>query len=112
MIKSIVVLGVAVGLLISSFAHDEVVALLTAFATVFPLFMISGVFWPMESMPSLVKTACSLAPLSIPINAFRFVVSRGWSVLYFEVFLGYIVSCVYISIMIVATLITFRVSSF
>ena len=70
--------GVSTGLLISSLNHDENIALSMVTIIVFSMLVVTGVFWLMESMPTLSKNVFMLLPLSIPNFSFRLVVSKGW----------------------------------
>ncbi|CAG2162880.1 unnamed protein product [Oppiella nova] len=103
--------GIILGLLVSAVAPNEVAALLMAFGLVFPMWMICGVFWPLDSVPGIMRTIFYMAPLSLPIESIRYIITRGWTIHYFDVQVGYAVSGVYNIVLFVATVFIFHLSS-
>ncbi|XP_054161211.1 ABC transporter G family member 23-like [Oppia nitens] len=104
-------LGIILGLSISAVAPNEVAALLMAFGLVFPMWMICGVFWPLNSVPELLRTIFYMAPLSIPIESIRHIITRGWTIEYFDVLSGYLISAGYNIVLFIATVFIFHWSS-
>ena len=82
-----------------------------AFGFVFPMWMICGVFWPLDAVPGLLKTLFYMAPLSLPIESTRYIIARGWDINYFDVQIGYAVSGVYNIVLFVTTAIVFHMTS-
>ncbi len=91
--------GITFGLLISSLCSDETSALILGSGIVFPIWLICGVFWPIESMEILMQRISYLLPLTIPIKALSCVMSRGWDLMTSIVVMGYTTSFIYSIIM-------------
>lgn len=82
--------GMALGLVVSAFSHNESEALAMAMASFLPVSIISGVFWPVDSMPSFLKPISKLGPQTLSLDAMRAVISRGWDLSNLVVLLGLI----------------------
>ena len=65
---------------------------------ILPLWIMSGVLWPLESIPHYFRYISDLSPLTQPLDALRSVMLRGWTYSQPSVIQGYLVSLVYISI--------------
>ena len=72
---------------------------------------IVSMFWPLDSVPGIMRTIFYMAPLSLPIESIRYIITRGWSIHYFDVQVGYAVSGVYNIVLFVATVFIFHLSS-
>jgi ABC-type polysaccharide/polyol phosphate export permease len=59
------------------------------------LFITSGLFWPMEAITPTFRTIFSCTPLTLPLDSLRSLMTRGWSISNYNVFIGYIVSITY-----------------
>ncbi|CAG2171610.1 unnamed protein product [Oppiella nova] len=82
------VCGMAYGILISAITKEENFTLILCMGSMFPQFLLSGVVWPVETMPKIlifISTAKS-------IEAVRYMLYRGWGLDHFEVYLGFIIS--------------------
>jgi len=64
--------------------------------SVAPLYVISGLFWPIESMPLYFQWVVKWSPMTAPIIALRSVMYRGWTPYWFDVLFGYLISLLYI----------------
>lgn len=60
------------------------------FGFIFPMWMMSGVFWPMESISLGLRNIFWKLPLSTPIRAIECIVKRAWSYQDVEVFNAYL----------------------
>lgn len=78
---------------------------------VFPIWMMCGVFWPLESISEPMQRIFWLMPLSYPIRSIDQIVKRGWSIEHASVQLGYFTSLFYNSILLVANVIAFHLTS-
>lgn len=78
---------------------------------VFPVWMMCGVFWPLESLIAWIQKIFWCMPLSLPIRSIEHIVKRGWTVQHAEVQLGYLVSLGYSSVLLVANVIIFHITS-
>lgn len=60
---------ITIGLLIGSLANSENTALLTSLLIILPMFFLSNLFFPVEIMPSLIKTIGNNLPLTLAIRS-------------------------------------------
>lgn len=101
--------GIGFGLLISSICADEVTAMVIGSAVVFPTWCVCGTFWPIDGMGTIGKTLTYFLPLTLPLEALRCIVERGWDITYLPVFAGFFVCGVYIFIFVFLSIIFFRI---
>ncbi len=59
------------------------------------MWMFSGVFWPIECLPYFLRIISNFGPLTLPIDALRSVMIRGWTIRYTQVLNGYLISLLY-----------------
>jgi len=79
----IFILGVGnqgLGFMLSSFAKNEFQAIQFLPLILFPSLLLSGVFWPLEAVPALLRPVSSFVPLTYAVEGLRCVMIRGWSV--------------------------------
>lgn len=77
----IALLGVvsqSLGILLSGLAKREVQAIQFFPFVVLPAFLLSGIFWPIEAIPSWLRPASYLIPPTYAVDACRDVMLRGW----------------------------------
>ena len=77
----IFVLGVGtqgLGFLLSSNAKSEFQAIQFLPLILFPSILLAGVFWPLESVPTLLRPISDFIPLTYAVDACRSVMIRGW----------------------------------
>jgi len=70
--------SVSLGMLLSISARSELQALQMVPFIVLPTFLLSGIFWPAESIPTWLRPFTHLFPPSHAVEAVRSVVGRGW----------------------------------
>ncbi|MBA3045927.1 MAG: ABC transporter permease [Candidatus Thermoplasmatota archaeon] len=68
----------ALGILLSSITHREAQAIQLIPFIIMPGFLLSGVFWPLEALPTWLRPFSYLVPPSYAIDACRSVMLRGW----------------------------------
>jgi ABC-2 type transport system permease protein len=66
------------GILLSTGAKNELQAIQFIPLIIFPSILLSGLFWPIESIPSVLQPASYLIPLRYGIDAERAIMLRGW----------------------------------
>ena len=66
------------GFLLSSLAKNEFQAIQFFPIILFPSILLSGVFWPIEAVPELIRPVSSFIPLTYAVDAMRSVMIRGW----------------------------------
>ena len=73
-----------------------------------PLWIMSGVIWPIQSIPNYFRYITDLSPITQPLEALRAIMLRGWTYTRPTVYMGYIVSIVYTIILSLMNLIIFQ----
>jgi len=68
---------VGLGILITSFADKEETATMVMMTLMFPMMFLSGVFFPIQQMPSYMQTLANFLPLTYAANAMRKVMVLG-----------------------------------
>jgi len=68
------------GFLLSSIAKNEFQAIQFLPLILFPSILLSGVFWPMEAVPTLLRPVSYFIPLTYAVEGMRSVMIRGWSI--------------------------------
>ncbi|MEA3560040.1 MAG: ABC transporter permease, partial [Candidatus Thermoplasmatota archaeon] len=68
---------VGLGILITSFADREETATMLMMSLMFPMMFLSGVFFPVEQMPTIIQYISKVIPLSYSTAALRKVMILG-----------------------------------
>ncbi|CAF3243491.1 unnamed protein product, partial [Rotaria sp. Silwood2] len=84
--------GMSYGLFISAICEQEVEVMEVALGSVFPILLTSGVIWPLEGMPPVMLFLSNFTPLTHVVDAMRCIVSRAWTLVYFKVWFGFVIS--------------------
>ena len=58
----------------------------------YPNFLLSGIIWPIEGMPVFLQYLAFLLPQTSACEAMRSILSRGWNILWVQVYRGYLVT--------------------
>lgn len=69
--------AVAIGTLISTFAHNQQQAMMGAFLFLFPAFLLSGLMFPIENMPLAMKWVAYLDPVTHFLELLRNIMLKG-----------------------------------
>jgi len=115
-----------VGFLIATFCQEEVQAVLLAIGTFFPNVILAGTFlletlskrtyiiivdlnvsgmlWPIEGMPVAMQYVGYLLPCTFASESIRSIISRGWSVLHYRVWPGFVSTIAWICVYWVLTI--------
>ena len=72
------VVSVSLGILLSSAAKREAQAVQFLPLIVLPTFLLAGIFWPVEAIPSILRPLSYLFPPTHAVEAMRSVMLRGW----------------------------------
>lgn len=72
------VVSVSLGILLSSAAKREAQAVQFIPLIILPTFLLAGIFWPVEAIPSILRPLSYLIPPTYAVEAMRSVVLRGW----------------------------------
>jgi len=78
-----VVSAVAIGILISTIAHGQQQAMMGSFMFLFPALMLSGIMFPVENMPAVLRITAYLDPLKYFVSLMRNIMLKGgdWEML-------------------------------
>ncbi len=68
------------GFLLSSKAKNEFQAIQFIPLILFPSILLSGVFWPIEAVPALLRPISYFIPLTYAVEGMRSVMIRGWGI--------------------------------
>jgi ABC-2 type transport system permease protein len=68
------------GFLLSSIAKNEFQAIQFLPIILFPSILLSGVFWPIEAVPTLLRPISNFIPLTYAVDGMRSVMIRGWGI--------------------------------
>ena len=90
--------GTIFGLMVSSIAHDLITAVTIGTAFLFPSLILSGSLWPLQYSPKWLKSISVLIPWTLPSEAMRNIMYRGWDLLNFNVYIGFISSFIWLII--------------
>ena len=77
-IALLAVVSQSLGILISGLAKRESQAIQFFPFVVLPAFLLSGIFWPIEAIPSWLRPASYLVPTTYAVDACRDVMLKGW----------------------------------
>lgn len=88
--------GLSFGFFLTLICKQESEAATLIIAIIFPIFFVSGVLWPVEGMPYILQNLSPIFPMTLPTQALRSIMNRGWGVLHSQVWGGYFVSLAYI----------------
>jgi ABC-type multidrug transport system permease subunit len=102
--------GLTYGLLISCWCHTERTALLMLMGSNIPCFYLSGLLWPMEGMHWTLRKASYILPTTQPLYTLRAILQKGASLGDVQVFSGFAVLIVIISVNIIGCVIALRFS--
>ena len=68
----------ALGILLSAGARTEAQAIQFLPFLIFPVFLLSGIFWPVEAIPDFLRPFSWAVPTTYAVEALRSVMIRGW----------------------------------
>jgi ABC-2 type transport system permease protein len=77
-IALLAVVSLSLGILLSSLAKREAQAIQFFPIIVLPTFLLAGIFWPVEAIPSWLRPLSYAIPPSYAVDATRSVMLRGW----------------------------------
>jgi len=101
--------GMSFGFLISSLCDTQAVAMQLSIGSFYPNLLLSGILWPLEGMPPLLKRISLFLPNTLACVAMRDIMLRGWGIDRPEVYLGVVSSGVWILIFLSLSLIVVKI---
>jgi ABC-2 type transport system permease protein len=79
-IALLAVVSQALGILLSSTAKREAQAIQVLPFVILPAFLLSGIFWPVEAIPTWLRPLSYLVPPTYAVDASRSVMLKGWGI--------------------------------
>ncbi|KAH7985052.1 hypothetical protein HPB52_025311 [Rhipicephalus sanguineus] len=100
--------GMALGLMCSAVLETATTAAMVVDGINYPIMMISGILWPLEGIPKFIRYFSYAMPLTLPADALRSVMSKGWGLTHPNVLSGLLVNTGWTIIFIVSCMLLFR----
>nr|XP_012136224.1 PREDICTED: ABC transporter G family member 20 isoform X1 [Megachile rotundata] len=88
--------GMCFGFVISAICELERNAIQLALGSFYPTLLLSGVIWPVEGMPTVLRYISQCLPLTMATTSLRSMLTRGWSIEEPDVYNGFISTIVWI----------------
>jgi ABC-2 type transport system permease protein len=79
-IALLAIVSLSLGILLSSLAKREAQAIQFFPLIILPTFLLAGIFWPLEAIPSWLRPVSYIIPPSYAVDAIRSVMLRGWGI--------------------------------
>lgn len=92
--------GMTLGLLISTLSSSEVGAMQVAMGTFFPSMLLSGIIWPLQAIPTWLKYISYALPTTWAAESMRSILLRGWGISEQGVWAGFVAGGGYFLLMI------------
>ncbi|CAH0597589.1 unnamed protein product [Chrysodeixis includens] len=100
--------GMCFGFVISAACELERNAIQLALGSFYPTLLLSGVIWPIEGMPWVLRYVSLCLPLTLATNSLRSILTRGWPITDPEVYMGFVSTLAWIALFLVVTLTILR----
>lgn len=88
--------GMCFGFVISAICELERNAIQLALGSFYPTLLLSGVIWPIEGMPYVLRCISTFLPLTLATTALRSMMTRGWNLDEPDVYYGFLSTIVWI----------------
>ncbi|XP_031843264.1 ABC-type transporter snustorr isoform X3 [Nomia melanderi] len=88
--------GMCFGFVISAICELERNAIQLALGSFYPTLLLSGVIWPVEGMPTVLRYVSQGLPLTMATTSLRSMLTRGWSIAEPDVYYGFIATIIWI----------------
>ncbi len=92
--------AVAIGTLISTFAKNQQQSMLGGFLFLFPAILLSGLMFPLENMPQIMKWVSSLDPLSHFLALLRNILLKGGEPGFVALHVGVLIAMAAVSVIV------------
>ncbi|KAI5641067.1 ABC-2 type transporter domain-containing protein [Phthorimaea operculella] len=100
--------GMCFGFVISAACELERNAIQLALGSFYPTLLLSGVIWPIEGMPWILRYVSLCLPLTLATSSLRSILTRGWPITDPEVYMGFVSTLIWIAVFLSLTLIILR----
>lgn len=101
--------GMCFGFVISAICELERNAIQLALGSFYPTLLLSGVIWPVEGMPIVLRYISACLPLTMATTSLRSMLTRGWYITEPDVYLGFIATIIWIALFLSISLIVLKV---
>lgn len=96
--------GMCFGFVISAVCELERNAIQLALGSFYPTLLLSGVIWPIEAMPTVLRYISICLPLTMATTATRAILTRGWSFIEPDVYNGFLSTIIWIVLFLTVSL--------
>ncbi|XP_044743835.1 ABC transporter G family member 23 isoform X2 [Chrysoperla carnea] len=100
--------GMCFGFVISAVCELERNAIQLALGSFYPTLLLSGVIWPVEGMPIVLRYISLCLPLTMATTATRSMLTRGWSIDEPDVYNGFISTIIWIALFLSISLVVLK----
>lgn len=100
--------GMCFGFVISAICELERNAIQLALGSFYPTLLLSGVIWPIEGMPIVLRYISLFLPLTMATTSLRAMLTRGWDIQEPDVYNGFISSIVWIVLFLTISLLVLK----
>lgn len=104
--------GMSFGFFISAACDLERTAVQVSLGSFYPILLLSGIIWPIEGMPYILRKFSIGLPLTLATSSLRSIMSRGWGLTEFDVYIGFVVTFGWIIIFLILTMICFGIKRY
>lgn len=101
--------GMSFGLMVSAICNEENTAIMMILGTFYPNLLLAGVIWPIEAIPYWLRWFSYLQPQTLPTQALRDLIVRGWDIDRPGVWTGFVVTSVWLVLFLAISCIAFKV---
>ncbi|KAK7792210.1 hypothetical protein R5R35_000492 [Gryllus longicercus] len=100
--------GMCFGFLISAVCELERNAIQLALGSFYPTLLLSGVIWPVEGMPIVLRYISLGLPLTMATTSLRSMLTRGWSIIEPDVYNGFLATIIWIVLFLTFSMIALK----
>ncbi|XP_044262651.1 ABC transporter G family member 20 isoform X2 [Tribolium madens] len=100
--------GMCFGFVISAICELERNAIQLALGSFYPTLLLSGVIWPIEGMPTVLRYISTFLPLTLATTSLRAMLTRGWSIAEPAVYYGFLATIIWIAAFLTISMLVLR----
>nr|CAD7408525.1 unnamed protein product [Timema poppensis] len=100
--------GMCFGFVISAICELERNAIQLALGSFYPTLLLSGVIWPVEGMPCVLRYISLGLPLTLATTSLRSMLTRGWTIVEPDVYNGFIATLLWIIIFLTISMLVLK----
>ncbi|XP_057338569.1 ABC transporter G family member 20 isoform X1 [Microplitis mediator] len=100
--------GMCFGFVISAICELERNAIQLALGSFYPTLLLSGVIWPVEGMPTVLRYISHGLPLTMATTSLRSMLTRGWTISEPDVYNGFISTVTWIAIFLTISMLVLK----